>query len=199
MRVLARGGVQLDMVVGSTALKDHFEWELAESAAQPPESFALRMCADLGLGSEHAPIVAHSIREQVLARKKELLEVGSSGYVLFTELTAATVLRTADGGNEWGPVVERLSAQDLDRLQQARDREARRLRRETRRGTARTVASQRSGKAAFIGQGPSAPFLRRPRRNRYGRRRDGFAPHAARSRRACAGSLGSPCDAAGQR
>jgi hypothetical protein len=42
--------LQLDIVVGTTILKDSFEWPLF--GAESPESFAEKLCTELGLTGE---------------------------------------------------------------------------------------------------------------------------------------------------
>lgn len=55
---------QLNIHVGNISLVDQFEWDMSERE-NSPESFALKLCSDLGLGGEFVTTIAYSIRGQL--------------------------------------------------------------------------------------------------------------------------------------
>ena len=50
-------------------LDDSFDWD-HDDELSTPETFAEAYCADLGLGGEFVPLVAHAIHEQVYLDRK---------------------------------------------------------------------------------------------------------------------------------
>lgn len=63
-------------------LRDRLEWDLCSPLT--PESFARKLCDDLGLSGEAAALIANSVREQLIHHKRAALELGlvGSGRVL---------------------------------------------------------------------------------------------------------------------
>lgn len=55
---------QLNVHVGNISLVDQFEWDMSEKQ-NDPEEFALKLCAELGLGGEFVTAIAYSIRGQL--------------------------------------------------------------------------------------------------------------------------------------
>lgn len=50
--------------MGNISLVDQFEWDMSEKQ-NDPEEFALKLCAELGLGGEFVTAIAYSIRGQL--------------------------------------------------------------------------------------------------------------------------------------
>eukprot|EP00123_Amoebidium_parasiticum_P006750 comp17632_c0_seq1/m.17369 comp17632_c0_seq1/g.17369 ORF comp17632_c0_seq1/g.17369 comp17632_c0_seq1/m.17369 type:complete len:385 (-) comp17632_c0_seq1:364-1518(-) len=116
--------INLRIHVGNTQLVDQFEWDI-NSTDTSPEDFAVRLCADMALGGEYVSTVAHSIREQILIYRKNLLEthIGDQlGPVAYPPLRSVK-------DDSWGPSLEAVSEQDIEQFQKMKDREMRRLRR----------------------------------------------------------------------
>ena len=65
------------MQVDSRHLVDHIESDLLSPLQ--PEEFAATLCADLGLGGEAVPLVAHAVHEELLKHKKDAVEWGLLG------------------------------------------------------------------------------------------------------------------------
>ncbi len=116
---------------------DKFEWSLLH----PPgfaETFARQTCADVGLAGEWIPALTHAICEAVLRLKKEACENGGlvGGYGEVDNDAAEGVEagwrydpeHLADG---WQPKVELLSKEEIEKREGDRERQIRRLRRET--------------------------------------------------------------------
>lgn len=120
--------IRLDLRVGRVLLRDQFEWDL-NGEENSPETFAEGLCADLGLGLEFVPVVAHATREQLRE-----LAVYRGRKRAPQPLSEDTVLRT-DDADAWEPVVECLSIDEQERIERKESREARLARRN--RGRAR--------------------------------------------------------------
>ncbi|KAI9756260.1 MAG: hypothetical protein M4579_003927 [Chaenotheca gracillima] len=126
---------------------DRFEWSLLH----PPgvaEKFAKQTCADLGLAGEWVPAMTHAIYEAVLRLKKEACESG--GLVGGTGVGGELDNQAAEGAeagwrydnehlaDEWEPKVETLSKEEIEKREGDRERQIRRLRRETARFSSNT-------------------------------------------------------------
>jgi chromatin structure-remodeling complex subunit SFH1 len=133
--------INLSLNLSSMLYTDKFEWSLLH----PPgtaEAFAKTTCADLGLTGEWIPAMTHAIYEAVLRLKKEACEAG--GLVAGwggpqQDLPNDAALGTEAGwrydpdhlADDWEPKVEILSKEEIEKREGEREREARRLRRET--------------------------------------------------------------------
>ena len=146
--------VSLSLNLQNRLLTDKFEWSLLHPPGFP-EVFAKQTCADLGLSGEWIPALAHSIYEAVLKLKKEVCENGGSllgivgsgvnGYGEIeneaAEVHGDGTLAVGEGagwrydhehlGDEWEPRVETLSKEEIEKREGDRERQLRRMRRET--------------------------------------------------------------------
>ncbi|CAL3963797.1 unnamed protein product [Diplocarpon coronariae] len=163
--------INLNVNLSGILYTDKFEWSLLH----PPgtaEIFAKQTCADIGLPAEWVPAVAHAIYEAVLRLKKEACESGGLvvGYGVDIPNEAA---HGAEAGwrydNEhlaadWEPRVEALSKEDIEKREGDRERQIRRLRRET---------ARFSSTALMVGGTPQADnkgyFDSEPAEERMGR------------------------------
>ncbi|TAQ88331.1 hypothetical protein B7494_g3331 [Chlorociboria aeruginascens] len=130
--------ITLNINLSNHLYTDKFEWSLLH----PPgtaEMFAKQTCADLGLPGEWVPAMTHAIYEAVLRLKKEACESGGlvGGYGGEIPNEAA---HGAEAGwrydnehlaDEWEPKVEQLSKDEIEKREGDRERQIRRLRRET--------------------------------------------------------------------
>jgi chromatin structure-remodeling complex subunit SFH1 len=137
---------------------DKFEWSLLH----PPgtaEAFAKQTCADLGLHGEWIPALTHAIYEAVLKLKKEACESGGlvGGWGGQQEI-ANDAAHGGEGGwrydpeslcDEWRPRVEELTREEIEKREGDREREVRRIRRET---------ARFSSTAGLVGGVPFAGF-----------------------------------------
>jgi chromatin structure-remodeling complex subunit SFH1 len=129
--------VTLNINLMNRLYTDKFEWSLLH----PPgfaEMFAKTTCADLGLSGEWVNAMTHSIYEAVLRLKKEACENG--GLVGHGEIDNDAVEPVIGAGwrydqehlcDEWEPKVEILSPEEIEKREGDRERQIRRLRRET--------------------------------------------------------------------
>ena len=126
---------------------DKFEWSLLHPPGMA-EIFAKQTCADMGLAGEWIPTMTHAIYEAVLRLKKEACEngglVGGNGY-------SGKIDNLAPEGqeagwrydyehlaDEWEPKLETLSKEEIEKREGDRERQIRRLRRETARFSSTT-------------------------------------------------------------
>lgn len=107
--------------------------------------FAKVTCADLGLAGEWVPAMTHAIYEAVLRLKKEACENG--GLVGDGDIDNDAVDPVIGAGwrydhehlcDEWEPKVEILSKEEIEKREGDRERQIRRLRRETARFSSTT-------------------------------------------------------------
>ncbi|RYO86233.1 hypothetical protein DL766_004358 [Monosporascus sp. MC13-8B] len=140
--------INLNINLSSQLYTDKFEWSLLH----PPgtaEAFAKVTCADLGLAGEWVPALTHAIYEAVLRLKKEACESGGlvAGWgAMGTELPNDAA-HGVDAGwrydpehlaDEWEPKIEFLSKEEMEKREIDRERQIRRLRRETARFSSNT-------------------------------------------------------------
>lgn len=131
--------VNLNINLHNQLYTDKFEWSLLHSQGAADE-FARVTCADLGLPAEWVGAVSHGICEAVLRLKKEVFESGtlSAGNGI-SGLDNQAVFGGEAGwrydpdslGAEWEPRVEVLSKEEIERREGDRERQLRRMRRET--------------------------------------------------------------------
>ncbi|KAJ2902666.1 RSC complex subunit Sfh1 [Zalerion maritima] len=135
--------INLSINLSNELYTDKFEWSLLH----PPgtaEMFARTTCADMGLAGEWIPAMTHAIYEAVLKLKKEACELG--GMVQAFEMQNDTVIGSEAGwrydpenlGLEWEPKIEKLSKEEIEKREGDRERQLRRLRRETARFSSNT-------------------------------------------------------------
>ncbi|KAI9331667.1 hypothetical protein DFJ73DRAFT_856788 [Zopfochytrium polystomum] len=125
-----RISISLDIIFGSYSIRDRFEWDLASRLT--PEEFAEILASDLGLGGEFAGLVAHSIHEQIQRGKAVISaggldEIDADGGVLgmLKDSTRAIedVLRDVKDVYDWGPIIETISREQVERIALAIDKE----------------------------------------------------------------------------
>jgi chromatin structure-remodeling complex subunit SFH1 len=131
--------VNMSINLSSHLYTDKFEWSLLH----PPgtaEAFAKQTCADLGLAGEWVPAMTHAIYEAVLRLKKEACEAGGLIGGLDIPNDAAVSANGEIGGwryepehlaDDWEPKIETLSKEEMEKREGDRERQVRRLRRET--------------------------------------------------------------------
>lgn len=129
--------VNLNVNLLNKLYSDKFEWSLIH----PPglaEEFAARTCADFGLAGEWVSIIAHAIYESVLRLKKDVCENG--GLLLNYGEMPNDAAQGAEAGwryepdhlaEEWEPRIENLSKEEIEKREGDRERQLRRVRRET--------------------------------------------------------------------
>ncbi|KAI2620037.1 SNF5-domain-containing protein [Hypoxylon sp. NC1633] len=140
--------ITLNVNLSSQLYTDKFEWSLLHPQGTA-EAFAKLTCADLGLAGEWIPAMTHAIYEAVLRLKKEACEAGGlvAGWGAMGTEFPNDAAHGADAGwrydpehlaEEWEPKVEVLSKEEIEKREIDRERQIRRLRRETARFSSNT-------------------------------------------------------------
>ncbi|KAJ9647687.1 Chromatin structure remodeling complex protein sfh1 [Knufia peltigerae] len=192
--------ITLSIYLSSRLYQDKFEWSLLH----PPgaaEAFAKQTCADMGLNGEWVMAITHAIYEAVLRLKKEACEGGMvmigggawgggeiDNQAVRAEEGAGWRYDVDDFGAEWEPKFEALSKEEIEKREGDRERQLRRLRRETARfsSTAGMVPSAREQEAQLRGSyfdytavgagGENTPSLGRGERSKKKRRFRSLSP-----------------------
>ncbi len=137
--------ITLNINLSNNLYSDKFEWSLLHPAGTA-EMFAKQTCADMGLSGEWIPAMTHAIYEAVLRLKKEACESGGLVGGYGGEIPNDAV-HGADAGwrydnetlaDEWEPKVEALSKEEIEKREGDRERQIRRMRRETARFSSNT-------------------------------------------------------------
>ena len=160
--------ITLSISLSSRLYTDKFEWSLLH----PPgaaETFAQQTCADMGLNGEWVLAITHAIYEAVLRLKKEACEGGmmitASGLpglwgqgevdnqAVNGEEGAGWRYDADDFGAEWEPKLEELSKEEIEKREGDRERQLRRVRRDTAKFSSTTgmAPSQREREAEVRG------------------------------------------------
>lgn len=124
--------IKIDITSAQHTLKDQFEWDINEPE-NDPEEFAETFVKEMALPQEFATAVAHTIREQVQAQIKELMQQGyqfdgarpvSRDAACDFEVGPHTFLRPPHLLDEFSPSVSQLSTDEIQHFD--RDRNNRR-------------------------------------------------------------------------
>ncbi|CAG9807828.1 unnamed protein product [Chironomus riparius] len=114
--------VKLNIHVGNTSLVDQIEWDMSERDNNP-EEFAIKLCAELGLGGEFVTAIAYSIRGQLSWHQRTYA---------FSESQLSTVeipFRAPSEADTWSPFLETLTDAEMEKKIRDQDRNTRRMRR----------------------------------------------------------------------
>jgi chromatin structure-remodeling complex subunit SFH1 len=138
--------INLNINLKNQLYSDKFEWSLVHPPGMA-EMFAFQTCADLGLDGEWVSAITHGIYEAVLKQKKEACENGGvlaapGGTEIDNDALDGQIAgwryEPEHGGDEWGPRVEALSKEEIEKREGDRERQIRRVRRETARFSSTT-------------------------------------------------------------
>lgn len=114
--------IKLNVHVGNTSLVDQIEWDMSQKENNP-EEFAMKLCAELGLGGEFVTAIAYSIRGQLSWHYRTYA---------FSEAPLATVevpFRATSDADQWAPFLETLTDAEMEKKIRDQDRNTRRMRR----------------------------------------------------------------------
>ncbi|KAL1957128.1 hypothetical protein VTO42DRAFT_6271 [Malbranchea cinnamomea] len=181
--------VNLNLNLQNKLYTDKFEWSLLHSNGEA-EEFAKVTCADLGLGPEWVSQISHGIYECVLKLKKEVCESGglvsgSGGYGNDIENLAVNGQEAGwrydpEGlADEWEPKVETLSKEEIEKREGDRERQIRRLRRETARFSSTSGIApdfSRQGSGGYFDVPDSSESFGRGERSKKKRRFRSISP-----------------------
>ncbi|KAE8215628.1 hypothetical protein CF327_g1156 [Tilletia walkeri] len=123
--------VEYTVQILRSTVKDRFEWDLCSNLT--PEAFTRQLCADLGLSGEAVTIISHAIREQLLVHRRAANELVRSNEL---ESRGARGLediwRDLEQAREFGPLLEPLAEEELEKIEMDATRNSRRNRRAAR-------------------------------------------------------------------
>ncbi|CCK68984.1 Sfh1p KNAG_0B05510 [Huiozyma naganishii CBS 8797] len=115
--------------------EDNFQWNLNENAEMSPEQFAEIVVQDLGLTREFMPLIACAIHATLLRVKKDWTEGHLNQDTVANEAAfgylAGVRLDVEELGGNWCPRVEILTGQEIQRREIEKERNLRRLKRES--------------------------------------------------------------------
>nr|XP_023696470.1 SWI/SNF-related matrix-associated actin-dependent regulator of chromatin subfamily B member 1 isoform X3 [Paramormyrops kingsleyae] len=118
--------IKLNIHVGNISLVDQFEWDMSEKE-NSPETFALKLCSELGLGGEFVTTIAYSIRGQLSWHQRTYAFRSD-----FSENPLPTVeiaIRNTGDADQWCPLLETLTDAEMEKKIRDQDRNTRRMRR----------------------------------------------------------------------
>ncbi|KAI0833468.1 SNF5-domain-containing protein [Trametes gibbosa] len=69
--------LSIDVQIATHHLLDHIEWDLLSPLT--PEEFSVKLCTELGLAGEAAPLISHAIHEELVKHKRDAIEWGVIG------------------------------------------------------------------------------------------------------------------------
>ncbi|SCU87363.1 LAMI_0D05776g1_1 [Lachancea mirantina] len=126
--------VNLTCNLDSKLYEDNFEWDMSDTSFTP-EQFACIVVQDLGLTREFAPAISHALHETILRIKKDWLE----GHISPDQVPNGAAFGYLSGirldvealGAEWCPKVEVLSQWEIEKREIEKERNMRRLKRES--------------------------------------------------------------------
>lgn len=131
--------IDLSVNLNKKLYQDRFEWDLAQTEITP-DIFADIVVGDLGLSLEFKPAILHSLHEVLLRLKREICE-GSynhelqkyqqlAGLIFECGIRIRTESSIHNGNDLWQPIVEILTAEEIEKREIERERNIRRLKRE---------------------------------------------------------------------
>jgi len=136
--------VNIQLHLAKHLLRDQFEWNLSSTNDLTPEDFATLVCQDLSLSSgtlsfipyiniDFPPSLAHAIHESLLRLKKDALEGNLPMFLNEAAygLDAGIRLDTESLCSRWSPSLEILTRDEIERREGDRERQIRRLKRDT--------------------------------------------------------------------
>ncbi|GAA5948089.1 hypothetical protein JCM3765_007104 [Sporobolomyces pararoseus] len=126
--------INLDVQIGTLHLKDRIEWDLTCSLITP-ELFSQTLIQDLSLPTSAGPIISTALHEELFRLKKSCLEmglVGADDWQLRRKgcKPLEGIWREWQEAQTFGPRVDRLTLDELDKLEAERERASRRAKRE---------------------------------------------------------------------
>ncbi|GAA6012028.1 hypothetical protein JCM11491_000144 [Sporobolomyces phaffii] len=125
--------INLDVQIGTLHLRDRIEWDLTSTLT--PELFAATLVRDLSLPTSATPIISHALHEEIYRLKKSCLEMGLIGADEWQLRRKGSkplegIWREWTEAQTFGPIVERLTLDELDKVEAERERASRRAKRE---------------------------------------------------------------------
>ncbi|EWC48968.1 hypothetical protein DRE_00273 [Drechslerella stenobrocha 248] len=127
---------KINVQCGIDTLTDQFLYNLYETEITP-EDFAQTICQDIGYHGEYSGAVTSAIREELLKAKKEIFFPSGQNpppynYKADSHTHHPGIRYDPENlGRDWSANIEKLTREEVERKEIDRERETRRLRRET--------------------------------------------------------------------
>lgn len=131
--------IDLSVSLSKKLYQDKFEWDLNQTEITP-ETFAHIVVSDLGLALEFKPAIAHALHEIIVRVKKEILDGSYNneihnmhllrGIIFEGGIRISTEASILNGNDQWEPIVEILTPAEIEKRENERIRNMRRLKRE---------------------------------------------------------------------
>ncbi|KAK6205223.1 chromatin structure remodeling complex protein SFH1 [Scheffersomyces amazonensis] len=131
--------IDLSVNLNKYLYQDRFEWDLNQKDITP-EQFASIVVDDLGLDLEFKPAISQALHEIILRVKKEIVDGSYNSEFQHLHLTRGlnfecgirifTENSIQNGTDHWEPIVEVLTPSEIERRENERIRNLRRLKRE---------------------------------------------------------------------
>ena len=144
----------MDITLHNKHFSDRFEWSLQHPAGTA-EEFAQLTCADMGIGGEWVPALAHGIHDAIYRYKKDVFDSGGLHPLGDVQWNYAAEGQDAGWrvdhenlGESFAPKMETLSKEEIEKRDIDRERQIRRIRRDT---------ARFSSSAYMMGGAPSTP------------------------------------------
>ncbi|CDQ79065.1 unnamed protein product [Oncorhynchus mykiss] len=118
--------IKLNIHVGNISLVDQFEWDMSERE-NSPETFALMLCSELGLGGEFVTTIAYSIRGQLSWHQRTYAFRADFSENPLPKVEIA--IRNTGDVDTWCPLLETLTDAEMEKKIRDQDRNTRRMRR----------------------------------------------------------------------
>lgn len=131
--------IDLSVSLSKKLYQDKFEWDLNQTQITP-EKFAHIVVSDIGLALEFKPAIAHALHEVIVRVKKEILDGSYNnevhnmhllrGIIFESGIRISTEASILNGNDQWEPIVEILTPAEIEKRENERIRNMRRLKRE---------------------------------------------------------------------
>ncbi|KAI5963340.1 SFH1 [Candida pseudojiufengensis] len=131
--------IDLSVNLNKQLYQDRIEWDLNQNLVTP-EQFAEIVCADLGLSLEFNLAISHALHEIIIRVKKEIIEGSFNNEIHNLHLVKGVIFENGlriftensinNGNDHWEPSVEVLSSSEIEKRENERIRNLRRLKRE---------------------------------------------------------------------
>ena len=131
--------VDLSVNLNKHLYQDRFEWDMNQSDVTP-EMFAKIVVSDLGLPLEFENAVSHALHEVIIRVKKRVIDGSFDNEIYNLHLVKGIIFELGvriftessiqNGNDRWEPLVETLTSTEIERRENERVRNLRRLKRE---------------------------------------------------------------------
>lgn len=127
--------IKLDIRIGDMEYRDQIEWDVS-NPENDPEEFAIKVCSDMGLGTEFILPIVHSIREQILDHQKSSMNERKHFFYGGNYYKAQAARKVVVDENnylrevfsdvsEWQPEVKQITEEEIKKFEKKEERKNR--------------------------------------------------------------------------